>query len=257
LPAAAAPGVIAANAGLEGDTRVRGDDDSWGFNIGVLFDASDTTRIGLSYRSTIDYRVRGTVTFTPPAAVPNPIGASIVAAASADGAPLSSGPVFVDLKLPDSALLSLQQKLGDKVTLLADIAWTGWSTVQELVVVRDSGEIVQATPERWGDVFRYALGATYAINPRLTLRAGAAYDNTPVPDATRTPRLPDPDRMWVATGARWQPTDALLIDFGYTHLFSDKVTLNQDAGNAALYGVLVGEQESDIDIVTAQLTYRF
>lgn len=257
LPAAAAPGIIAANAGLEGGARVRGDDSGWGFNVGVLYDVSDTTRIGLSYRSTIHYDVSGTVTFTPPSTVSNPVGAGIVTVASATGAPLSSGPVSVDLKVPDSALLSVQQRVGDKLTLLGDVAWTGWSSVQELRVVRDSGVTVSVTPERWRDVLRYALGASYELNPRLTLSAGTAYDNTPVPDATRTPRLPDADRIWVTTGARWQPTDALLVDFGYAHLFSKTVPLNQNAGSTAASGMLVGEQESDIDIVTAQLIYRF
>ena len=257
LPAAAAPGIIAANAGLEGHARVRGDDTGWGFNVGVLYDASDTTRIGLSYRSTIDYDVGGTVTFTPPTTVSNPIGASIVAAAGAPGALLSSGPVSVALKVPDSALLSLQQQIGEKLTLLGDVAWTGWSTVQELRVVRDTGATVSVTPERWRDVMRYAFGASYELSPQFTLRAGTAYDNTPVPDATRTPRLPDTDRIWLTTGARWQPTDSLLLDFGYAHLFSKTVPLNQNAGNTAASGMLVGEQESDIDIVTAQLVYKF
>lgn len=91
----------------------------------------------------------------------------------------------------------------------------------------------------------------------MTLRAGTVYDNTPVPDATRTPRLPDADRIWITTGARWQPTDSLRVDLGYAHLFSKTVSLNQNAGSTAASGLLVGEQESDIDIVTAQFVYRF
>jgi long-chain fatty acid transport protein len=256
LPAAAVPGILAANTGLEGDARVRGDDTGWGWNLGVLFDASQTTRIGLSYRSAIAYDVRGSIKFTAPT-VANPLGAAIVANASASGAPLSSGLVSVDLKVPDSALLSVQQQIGDKLTLLGDVAWTGWSTVQELRVVRDSGSTVSVTPERWRDVLRYAMGASYEVAPRLTLRAGTAYDNTPVPDATRTPRLPDTDRIWATLGGRWQPTDALLVDFGYAHLFSRDVPLRQDAGNSAASGLLAGDQQSEINIVTAQLLYRF
>ena len=257
LPAAAAPGVIAANVGLEGDARVRGDDTGWGFNVGFLFDVSNATRIGLAYRSAVEYNVGGTINFTPPAAIPNPIGAGIVAAASASGAPLSSGPVSVDLKVPDSAILSLRQSVNPKLTVLADVAWTGWSSVQELRVVRDSGATVSVTPERWRDVMRYALGATYELNDQLTLRTGLAYDTTPVPDETRTPRLPDTNRTWAAIGARWQPSQALAFDFAYAHLFSDTVPLNQNAGNTAVSGLLLGEQHSDIDIISAQLTYRF
>jgi long-chain fatty acid transport protein len=256
LPLGAAPGVIAANVGLEGDTRVRGDDEAWGFNVGLLFDLSDSTRLGLSYRSSIEYTVRGTVNFSPPTSS-NPIGAGIITAVSASGAQFSSGPVSVELEVPDNAIFSVRQRVGDKLELMADIAWTGWSSVQELRVVRDTGAVVSLTPEKWEDVYRYAIGAAYALNDRFTLRAGIAYDETPVPDETRTPRLPDPDRTWTAIGLRYQPSPPLIIDFGYAHLFSDDVPIDQDNGNALAFGRITGDQGSDIDIVAMQLIYRF
>ena len=256
LPPATGNAVIAGNAAQSGHARVRGDDDAWGFNVGALFDLSDDTRLGLSYRSSIDYTVQGTIDFTAPAGR-DPVSSGIIAAASSPGAPLSSGPVNVDLELPDSATLSLQHRFGERFAVLADLAWTGWSSIQELRIVRDSGTTVSVTPEQWRDTWRYALGGTYAMNDSITLRAGVAFDETPVPDATRTPRLPDSDRTWVAIGARWQPSPAMLLDFGYAHLFSDTVPLDQDAGNAAVSGLLNGHQHSDIDIVSAQLVYRF
>ncbi|MGH8186646.1 MAG: OmpP1/FadL family transporter, partial [Steroidobacteraceae bacterium] len=219
LPPAAAPAVIAANAGLEGHAQVRGDDDAWGFNVGLLFDLSERTRVGLSYRSAIEYEVGGTVAFAPAQAT-NPVGVGIIAAASAPGAPLSNGNVSVDLELPDSAVLSLRHDFANKYALFADVGWTGWSSIQELRIVRDNGAVVSVTPERWKDAWRYALGASYEMSDQLTLRAGVAYDETPVPDETRTPRLPDADRTWVAIGARWQPSQAMTLDFGYAHLFS-------------------------------------
>ncbi len=256
LPPTTGAAVVAANAGLTGRARVRGDDDAWGFNVGALFDLSDSTRLGLSYRSSIDYTVRATIGFAAPAGA-DPISNGIISAASAPGAPLSSGAVRVALEVPDSAAVSLQHRLGDQYALLADVAWTGWSSVQELRIVRDSGTTVSVTPERWRDTWRYALGASYDMNERVTLRAGVALDETPVPDSTRTPRLPDTDRTWVAVGARWQPSPALLMDFGYAHLFSDTVPLNQDAGNAAASALLNGQQHSDVNIASAQLVYRF
>jgi long-chain fatty acid transport protein len=256
LPPASAPGVIAANTGLEGHARVKGDDDSWGFNAGVMFDLSDKTHVGLSYRSAIDYTVSGSITFAAPTAS-NPIGAGIIASASAAGAPLSSGPITVDLKLPDMAYFSVRQGVGDKLELLFDLQWTGWSSVQELRIVRDTGVTVQVTPERWSDVWRYALGATYELTDQFMLRGGVAYDETPVPDETRTPRLPDTNRTWVAVGMRWQPSKELTIDAGYAHLFSETVPLDQNAGNTSSSGHLLGEQTSDIDIISTQLIYRF
>ena len=65
LPASQVPGLIAANAGLEGNTSLRGDDGAWGFNAGVMFEFSPETRVGLSYRSTVDYTLEGGVRFRP------------------------------------------------------------------------------------------------------------------------------------------------------------------------------------------------
>jgi long-chain fatty acid transport protein len=256
VPAVAVPGLIAANGGLEGHTAVRGDDSAWGWNAGVLFEASDDLRFGLAYRSKVDYTLEGGVRFTTPTAT-NAIGAGIIAAASAPGAALATGPAVVDLTLPDIATASYYQRLG-KVELMADIAWTGWSSIQELRIVRaDSGQVLSVTPEHWEDTWRYAIGATYQLNDQWKLRGGVAFDETNVPDSTRTARLPDSERTWVAIGAQWNPGGAWVVDVGYAHLFADDVPLNQNDGNALARGFLIGQQESSVDIVSAQLAYKF
>ncbi|HEY4366360.1 MAG TPA: outer membrane protein transport protein [Steroidobacteraceae bacterium] len=255
LPPAAVPGLIAANGGLSGATKVRGDDSAWGFNAGVLFEFSPDTRLGLAYRSSTLYTIEGSVNFAPPTAS-DPVGAGIIAAASATGGPLSTGPISVDLELPEIATASFYHRMGN-VELLADVAWTGWSSVQELRIVRDSGDVLSVTPELWKDTWRYALGATYALNDMWKLRGGVAFDQSPVPDSTRTTRLPDAERKWVAIGVQWTPSPATAIDVGYAHLFSDDVTLNQDEGNAAAFGLVDGRQESDVNILSVQLGYKF
>ena len=255
IPAAAVPGLIAANAGLTGGTRVRGDDSAWGFNAGILFEFSPETRLGLAYRSSTIYTIEGSVRFAPPAAT-NPVGAGIIAAASASGGALSSGPASVDLELPDIATASFYHRVG-KVELLADVAWTGWSSVQELRVVRDSGAVLSVTPEQWKDTWRYAIGATWQLNDAWKLRGGVAFDQSPVPDSTRTTRLPDAERKWVAAGVQWLPSPAVQIDLGYAHLFSDDVNIDQDDGSATAFGLVNGRQESDVNIVSVQMGYKF
>lgn len=49
----------------------------------------------------------------------------------------------------------------------------------------------------------------------------------------------------------------MVVDVGYAHLFIDEASLNQDDGNADARGVLVGEQESSVDVVSAQVAYKF
>ena len=254
LPASQLPAVLAASGNLSGLARVRGDDSQWGYNAGVLFELPSQTTIGLSYRSALDYKVKGSATFAPPTAT-NPVVATIIAGAGQTT--LANGRASVDLKLPDSAILSFKQAFGNDFEVLADVAWTGWSTAQELRVVRDSGVILSLTPERWKDTWRYAVGGVYELNDAWKLRAGVAYDEAPVPDSTRTARLPDADRKWVAVGAQWAVTPQMAIDAGYAHLFSSDSRISQDAGSVLANGLLAGTQATSVNIVSVQASYKW
>ena len=251
-----ATALLAANAGLEGRTRLRGDDSAWGYNAGILFTAANGARVGLSYRSAMEYELDGSVRFTAPTSI-TPTGNAIIAAAGAPGAPLANGRAAVDLELPDSAIASLYQPLSSKFALLADVAWTGWSSIQELRVRRDDGSVISVTPELWDDTWRFSLGATYEWSEPLLLRFGVARDGSPVPASTRTARLPDADRTWIAVGARWQASNTLLVDAGYAHLFSDDARISQNAGDTDINALLAGEQTSSVDILRVQVTYKF
>ncbi|MDV7402092.1 outer membrane protein transport protein, partial [Arthrospira platensis SPKY1] len=59
-----APGGALSN--LEGQAEVTADDWGFGYNLGVIFSPSPRTRVGLSYRSSIEYTVSGNVDFTRP-----------------------------------------------------------------------------------------------------------------------------------------------------------------------------------------------
>jgi long-chain fatty acid transport protein len=256
LSPAAVPALIAANAGLEGRTKLEGDDAAWGYNIGVLFEPVEGTRIGLAYRSKYDYEVDASVRFRT-VTVSNPTGAAIIAAASAAGGPLANTSGTVDLTLPELALASITHQIGPAFELMADVSWQRWSRVQELRVVSNTGATLSVTPERWEDTWRIAVGAAWQLSEQWKLRGGLAYDESAVPDETRTPRLPDSDRRWVALGAQWAPSESLLVDAGYAHLFAATAEIEQDATDQALAGVLDGEYDGSVNIVSVQLTYRF
>lgn len=252
--AATVSALLAPNAGLQGASKVRGDDSGWGFDVGLLFTLPSNTRIGLAYRSGIDYTVEGTVNFEPPTTT-NAVGAPVIAGASATT--LADGPARLRIKLPAIARASLVQTMNAKLDLLADVSWTQWSNVQQLAIQRPNGVAISTTPELWRDTWRYAVGMSYALNDAWKLRAGVAYDQSPVPDSTRTPRLPDKGRKWLSVGAQWRITEAADLDAGYTHLFLSDARVHQDNGSAAAYGLLDGSQKTEIDIVGVQVSVKF
>jgi long-chain fatty acid transport protein len=218
-------------AGAPGVASVKGNDYGWGFNLGALWQVNEATRIGLAYRSKVDQTLEGKLSFS--------VAPSVI-------------PVTANVTLPDSASLSLFQKLGPRWDLLADLTWTGWSDFDELRIVRAVGTPL-VTPENWQDSYRYSVGANYHLDDKLTLRGGVAYDETPVSDAFRTARIPDASRTWLAFGAQYRLSASTMLDVGYAHLFFEDARINKTENGITLSGAY----DNSVDILSAQLTLDF
>ena len=213
---------------------VKGSDYGLGFNLGALWQFSPETRLGLAYRSKIHHRLDGTLTVQNFPSIP-------------------SGPAQAEITLPDTASLSLFHRLNARWDLLADVTWTGWSSFKTLTVTYANGTLISSTPENWRDTWRYSLGANYHWSNALTLRIGAAYDESPVSDAYRTPRVPDNNRVWVATGLQYRFSPANAVDVGYAHLFVKSTPIN----NNVYPTTLTGSYSNAVDILSVQYTHSF
>ena len=252
-PAAAQAAAAAAGrpAG-EGLGIIKGSDTAWGFNFGVIFEPSPATRLGVSYRSEIDYHLTGNADFsrTGIAAIDGVIGS---AASSARG-----GAIYADIKIPDTLIISGLHHVSDKWDIMGDLSWTGWSKIPALTFNYVNGPAaLSTTQENWRDTWRAAVGASYKYNEQWKARAGLAYDQTPVPDSTRTPRLPDSDRTWLSLGGQYKLSKDSAIDFGYTHIFVKDGSINNNAGSQNSAGLLVGSYDNSVDILGLQYSLSF
>jgi len=225
------------NAGAPGISKLSADDDGFGYNLGIMVHASPTTRIGAHYRSRIKYDLEGDVTFSNSAA--------------------AGSNVRADLEVPESLSLSIFQTMGNW-EFMGDLTWTGWSSIQQLQIIRTSGPLTGATLTtlqfQWDDTWRYGIGANYKMSPQLKWRFGLAFDETPTNDTHRTPRLPDQDRTWVAFGLQWKPSKTSILDVGYAHEFIKDATVNNSQGAA---GQLVGTFKNQADILSVQFSMSF
>jgi long-chain fatty acid transport protein len=212
--------------------KIKGSDYGWGYNLGALWQATPATRIGVSYRSEIRYKLDGTSSTSNPTVAP------------------LNGPVTADITLPASASLSLFHTLSSQWDLLADVTWTGWSSFDRLPI---QGTVNKTTPENWQDILRYSLGATWHMSDKLSLRGGLAYDEAPVSDRYRTPRIPDGARTWVALGGQYRLSSQGALDVGYAHLFVNSPGL-QSTDNGT---TLNGQYDSQVDILSVQYAYSF
>jgi len=209
--------------------------DAWGWNAGAMWQATDKTRIGLSYRSKVRHKVDGNT---------------------------EVGPLKVDAKtsvdFPDTAILSLVQNLNSRWDLLADVSWTGWSSIPELRIRNSGGLPDDALKLEFNDAWRIAVGANYKINDAWKWKVGVAWDQTPVSSPRYRPvSLPDNDRWWFATGVQWQATKSTTIDLGYSYLYLDKTKINNDGENQVQKGLVNGQYKSHGNVVGLQVSSRF
>lgn len=214
--------------GVEGQNTVHVDGQAWGYNFGVLFDVLPATRVGVHYRSALDYSLDGHASFTNrPAAL---------------AAGLPDGDVRLDIKTPDSVAFSAVHELSPQWQLLADATWTHWSRIRQLPLVRTSGtqtgQALDTLTFNFNDVWRFSGGVNYRLNQAWVLKAGLAYDKSPVPNAdTRSVRLPDSDRTWISLGAAYNASRSDKLDFGYTFVQAKDADINNtQAGKGTVNG---------------------
>jgi long-chain fatty acid transport protein len=168
--------------------------------------------------------------------------------------------VSTKLTTPDMVQAGLRLQLSDRWTGLLGVDWTNWSRFKSLDIhSRNPAQPVDITTSSWEDSWYVSAGVEYAVNDSWTLRAGTAYDDTPVPDSTRSPRIPDNARFWLAAGATWHVTDAMDVKFAYAHLFLDDASIDQTPaipGNA-IRGTLIGTSRVSANALGVELAWRW
>jgi long-chain fatty acid transport protein len=259
IPPELVPSIIGATSALQSKTTVDVSDSAWGWNVGALWDVSPDTRVGAAYRSKIKYHASGNVDFDNPTPSVPPALAPVVGLLSqqVNAVALYDSGVHTDIELPDTANLSFFQTINDRWDWMADVQWTGWSTLKDLTFVRSTGPELQSTPENFDDTWRFAVGANYKYSDQWKFRGGVAFDQSPVNNTDRTVRLPDGDRTWLSAGLRYSLSKQLKFDLGFSYIFIDKPGIDQNEGSTAQNGLVKGHYDDHVVILSGQMVYSF
>ena len=189
-----------------------------GYDASLAWDALRATRVGVAFRSRIDHRLDGIADFTVPAAA---------AALTAGGRLFADTDARSTLPMPSELSVSASRALDGGWTVLGDVTWTGWRAFRELRLSFDNAlqpEVRQ--PADWRNATRVAGGASKRMAASWTIRGGAAYEMTPVPDATRTARLPEKNHTWLSAGASYASAAPLRLDVYLSHLITPDADIN-------------------------------
>lgn len=225
------------------DARVEGDDEAWGYNLGVIYQPIPETTLGLTYRSKVDYTLTGDFRATDPAG-------NIVAADDAS----------LDLTTPETVNFSITQQMTDRLKLMAGASWVRWSRFDRILVTGSQGQDITREEQNYSNAWAFAVGSEYQLNPQWALRAGVTIDKTPTNDAHRSVRIPSDDRRIFSIGAGWTPIPDLTVDVAYSYL-TERGTHVSQAREDLLQGIggasYSADYKNEAHGFGAQLTYRF
>ncbi|MBA1230570.1 transporter [Pseudomonas viridiflava] len=233
----------------DGKVKIEGDDTALGFNVGVLVQATDTTRLGLTYHSKVDYKLKGKTKVEGSGF--GPFGGQKYDAS-------------LDISTPESVDFSVTQQIDENWTVYAGSTWTRWSRLTDITVNNDgvpaqlggsAGPIGTISEEQdWHDTWAHAIGASYKVNKEWTLRTGFSVDQAPTNNVNRSPRIPTGDRKIVSFGAGWSPTDDLTIDVAYSYLREDEAKIRNSSATKGAYSA---DFRNTAHGVGTSVTYRF
>lgn len=252
------------------DSRFDGTGVAIGATAGVMWKPAAGTTIGLGWRSQMTQELDGSYINTPgaaPGANPQlPPGLRSVTATT-------------EIELPNTVTLSLRQQVAPNARVLGTVEWSQWSRLKELRVLATgesaglasgvvipntsgsatigsvSGTVIGVLPANWADGWFFALGGEYDLTKQLTVRAGGAYEISPV-DAPRKRLIgiPDNDRIWASAGATYKWSDTLTFDVAYTHLFVKDSQIDRES----LSGFRVlGNVDASTDIVSVSMKTKW
>jgi len=228
-----------------GDAKVtvKGDDWGVGYTLGTLYEFNEHTRVGLNYRSRIQYKMDGKI--------------------QADGLSSALGVggsqnATAKLTLPDKVNVGIYHEVNDRLALVSDISWTHWSLFDTLNVAGDQG-MSSNYRYKWKNTWFASVGADYRLDERWVVRTGFAFDQTPTKDATRDARLPDSNRYWLSAGASYFVTPDTSVHLGYAHIFMDAAKVNYSANKDSTIGsgTLSGTYGSSVNLVSVSLSKNF
>ena len=237
------------------DVVVNGDSWHVGFNLGVMYQPTETLRFGLAYRSQIGHNASGDLKLS---------GTSIDQMLQYQMLPSSTFNDFeVRVTTPDTVMATATWEATPDLRLSGLVRWARWSNLDQLDIHSSGfnyilGENVKVNHYEWDDTWLFSIGADYRINGNWTVRGGLAYETGAVEKAELRPAtIPDVDRVWFSLGGTYHYNKQIQFDFGATYLMG--------VGNMDLYytqgkGQYSAKGEFDsmnCYILGAQVQYRF
>lgn len=256
---------IAAAIQADGHADVKGSDWGFGYQLAWMWDINDRARVGVNYRSKVSHTLKGDAEWAADGAAAKALWSTTLATNGYTANEKAS----VKIVTPESLSVHGMYKATDKFNLFGDVTWTRHSRFNKAELVFEKEKSIAngkksdrttITPN-WRNTYKVAFGGSYQVTEPLQLRAGIAFDKSPVRNADyRMNSLPDGNRIWFSVGAKYQLGKNHVIDAAYSHIhINDTVyrTGKASGNDVDSRGASSARFKNKADILGLQYTYKF
>ncbi|MGB9439004.1 MAG: outer membrane protein transport protein, partial [Desulfobacterales bacterium] len=154
----------------DGQLKLDDSDWGWGGNLGLLYEVTAGTRIGLTWNSQVDFDFKGRAKWSN-------LAPGIKTLLDRRGG--LNADIKVGIKVPQQVMGSIFTQVNDLWALLGSVGWQQWSKFGQVQLGIDNTINPQSitTDLDFKDTWHGALGAQYRINDPWLLNFGIAYDS--------------------------------------------------------------------------------
>lgn len=217
-----------------------GEGNGWGWNVGALF-KGEKVSFGLNFRSGFKLDFEGDIELDRSNVPTTPISPTRTLR---DVVP-TGGSVATSFNFPSIFCAGVAFNLTPKLLISTDINYVFWNTYDKFVITIDFPGYPAQTPqtftENWDISFLFRAGLQYQLNEKFALRGGFLYDQTPQPEQTMDPILPDADRMALTAGFGYKVSKFVIDVAAQYEIFSDRTSPNRNIAAYQVAGMNLGE----------------
>lgn len=138
-------------------------------------------------------------------------------------------------------------QLTDDIQVEALLEWIEWS-INDVQTATVSGLGTFPLVNNWKDTITAAVGGSWNFTEGWVFRTGYSFIETPIPDSTTTPILPDTNRHIIGVGLGYSIAGHT-IDLSYSY------TIYED--RTSTYPEYAGSYDIDSDLVGLTYSYHF
>jgi long-chain fatty acid transport protein len=236
------------------DVRQKFSGDGWGagYNLGILFKATDRVSIGAAYRSKVKIDVEGDM--------------SLYGVDPRMQLLFQEGNAESDIQLPAQFTVGVATQVTDALLIEVGARWEDWDVNDTQTLELQNpilGETRIVQNRNWHSTWSYNIGANYKLNDNLALNCGYLYGENAVPNETFEPIIPDSDAHLFTIGTDLKK-DAWTLSAAFGYEYHEERTKNNAVGDpvgslAAGFpvGTANGDYNTDIYLFALSLGYAF